>query len=88
MDYDNLLLDYNYLLLDYNNLLLDYNNLLPDYDNPIIIYYYYNLRININPSCPATSMMTDNLLSLFLLITKTRNLVKCGSNALRLESTP
>ena len=41
------------LLLDYNNLLLDYNNLLPDYNNPIIIYYYYNSRININPSCPG-----------------------------------
>ena len=40
------------LLLDYNNLLLDYNNLLPDYNKPIIIYYYYNPRININPSCP------------------------------------
>ena len=49
----NLLLDYNNLLLDYNNLLLDYNNLLPDYNNHIIIYYYYNPRININPSCPV-----------------------------------
>ena len=49
----NLLLDYNNLLLDYNNLLPDYNNLLPDYNNPIIIYYYYNPRININPSCPV-----------------------------------
>ena len=49
----NLLPDYNNLLLDYNNLLLDYNNLLPDYNNPIIIYYYYNPRININPSCPV-----------------------------------
>ena len=49
----NLLLDYNNLLLDYNNLLLNYNNLLPDYNNPIIIYYYYNPRININLSCPA-----------------------------------
>ena len=48
----NLLLDYNNLLLDYNNLLLDYNNLLPDYNNHIIIYYYYNPQININPSCP------------------------------------
>ena len=48
----NLLLDYNNLLLDYNNLLLDYNNLLPDYNNHIIIYYCYNPRININPSCP------------------------------------
>ena len=38
--------------MDYNNLFLDYNNLLPDYDNHIIIYYYYNPRININPSCP------------------------------------
>ena len=43
------------LLLDYNNLLLDYNNLLPDYNNSIIIYYYYNPRININPSCPVLS---------------------------------
>ena len=34
-------------------LLLDYNNLLPDYNNHIIIYYYYNPRININPSCPV-----------------------------------
>ena len=50
----NLLLDYNNLLLDYNNLLLDYNNLLPDYNNHIIIYYYYNPRININPSCPVS----------------------------------
>ena len=49
----NLLPDYNNLLLDYNNLLLDYNNLLPDYNKPIIIYYYYNPRININPSCPV-----------------------------------
>ena len=53
LDYNNLLLDYNNLLLDYNNLLLDYNNLLPDYNKPIIIYYYYNPRININPSCPV-----------------------------------
>ena len=44
-----LLLNYNNLLLDYNKLLLAYNNLLPDYNNPIIIYYY-NPRININPS--------------------------------------
>ena len=51
----NLLPDYNNLLLDYNNLLLDYNNLLPDYNKPIIIYYYYNPRININPSCPVGS---------------------------------
>ena len=43
------------LLPDYNNLLLDYNNLLPDYNKPIIIYYYYNPRININPSCPVRS---------------------------------
>ncbi len=49
----NLLLDYNNILLDYNNLLPDYNNLLLDYNNPIIIYYYYNPRININPSCPV-----------------------------------
>ena len=49
-------MDYNNLLLDYNNLLLDYNNLLLDYNNPIIIiYYYYNPRININPSCPVSS---------------------------------
>ena len=48
-----LLLDYNDLLLDYNNLLLDYNNLLPDYNNHIIIYYYYNPRVNINLSCPV-----------------------------------
>ena len=44
---------YSSLLLDYDNLLLDYNNLLLDYNNPIIIYYYYNPRININPSCPV-----------------------------------
>ena len=49
----NLLLDHNNLLLDYNNLLQDYNNLLQDYNNPIIIYYYYNPQININPSCPV-----------------------------------
>ena len=46
------------LLLDYNSLLPDHNNLLPDYNNPIIIYYYYNPRININPSCPACSKLT------------------------------
>ena len=34
---------------------MDYNNLLPDYNNHIIIYYYYNPRININPSCPVDS---------------------------------
>ena len=55
----NLLLDYNNLLLDYNNLLLDYNNLLPDYNNHIIIYYYYNPRININPSCPVPNVKTS-----------------------------
>ena len=60
MPYLNLLLDYNNLLLDYNNLLLDYNNLLPDYNKPIIIYYYYNPRININPSCPDNVTDFDN----------------------------
>ena len=64
LDYNNLLLDYNNLLLDYNNLLLDYNNLLPDYNNPIIIYYYYNPRININPSCPVKIQWNPNFTNL------------------------
>ena len=62
----NLLLDYNNLLMDYNNLLLDYNNLLPDYNKPIIIYYYYNPRININPSCPDSWMKQKNYKLTFL----------------------
>ena len=53
-------MDYNNLLLDYNNPLLDYNNLLPDYNNHIIIYYYYNRRININPSCPVLIVRRSN----------------------------
>ena len=52
MDYYNPVIVY---INSNNNLLLDYNNLLPDYNNPIIIYYYYNPRININPSCPDLS---------------------------------
>ena len=47
------------LLPDYNNLLLDYNNLLPDYNKSIIIYYYYNPRININPSCLVIRNTTE-----------------------------
>ena len=59
----NLLLNYNNLLLNYNDLLLDYNNPFPDYNNPIIIYYYYNPRININPSCPDYTSSTNILYS-------------------------
>ena len=61
----------NNLLLDYNNLLLDYNNLLPDYNNPIIIYYYYNPRININPSCPVI---------IIIMIIKTNGRITAGGN--------
>ena len=59
----NLLLNYNNLLLNYNDLLLDYNNPFPDYNNPIIIYYYYNPRININLSCPDYTSSTNILYS-------------------------
>ena len=58
----NLLLNYNNLLLNYNDSLLDYNNPLPDYNNPIIIYFYYNPRIN-NPSCPDYTSSTNILYS-------------------------
>ena len=40
---------------------------LPDYNNPIIIYYYYNLRININPSCPVDTRSYNNIDSTFEL---------------------
>ena len=68
----NLLLDYNNLLLDYNNLLLDYNNLLPDYNNHIIIYYYYNPRININPSCPVYCFFYISVSTVWIFVESVR----------------
>ena len=65
---------------------MDYNNLLPDYNNHIIIYYYYNPRININPSCPEV-INAKNIPSAGRSFSRLHRFVCSPSNCLNRQAT-